>query len=34
MNNTLQAYFQQQYQGQESFLQNVIFPIFGEGYFD
>ena len=34
MNNTLQAYFQQQYQGQESFLQNVIFPIFGEENFD
>jgi len=30
----LKEYFQQQYQGYESFLENVIFPIFGEENFE
>lgn len=30
----LKEYFQQKYQGQQSFLDNVIFPIFGEDSFD
>lgn len=30
----LKEYFQQRYQGRQSFLDNVIFPIFGEEHFD
>lgn len=26
-------YFQQRYQGRESFLENIVFPIFGEENF-
>lgn len=30
----LKEYFHQRYQGRDSFLENVIFPIFGEENFD
>ena len=34
MQERLKKYFQQVYQGQESFIDNVIFPIFGEECFE
>ena len=30
----LKEYLQQQYQGRESFLTNVVFPMFGEDLFE
>lgn len=29
----LKEYFQQKYQGRDSFLENIVFPIFGEENF-